>query len=176
MAKPNGPADQTPTARSPITSLSVSGFKSILSEQTLEIRPLTLIAGSNSFGKTSMLQPLLLLKQTLEAQYDPGPILLNGANVKFTSVRQFIPAVSRVGQPPPFVVAIGMASGSRFGVGFRWKAKSKKLVVTHNAYMLEHGSIKIDGSLTYDTLLEFARAGQGAAPIESGSTKFSSES
>lgn len=34
------------------------------------------------------MQPLLLLKQTLEAAYDPGPLLLDGANVRFTRARQ----------------------------------------------------------------------------------------
>ncbi len=42
-----------------------------------------------------MMQPLLLLKQTLEAPYDPGPLLLNGPNAKFTSVSQFWPSHSR---------------------------------------------------------------------------------
>jgi hypothetical protein len=37
-----------------------------------------------------MMQPLLMLKQTLEASYDPGALLLDGANVKFTSADQFL--------------------------------------------------------------------------------------
>jgi len=48
-----------------ITRLFVGGFKSIANEQAIEIRPLTILAGANSSGKSSMLQPLLLLKQTL---------------------------------------------------------------------------------------------------------------
>ncbi len=71
-----------------ITKITVCGFKSINREQSIEIRPLTILAGANSSGKSSIMQPLLLLKQTLEATYDPGPLLLNGPNVKFTSVEQ----------------------------------------------------------------------------------------
>ncbi|MBF0552818.1 MAG: AAA family ATPase, partial [Deltaproteobacteria bacterium] len=41
-------------------------------------------------GKSSIMQPLLLLKQTLEADYEPGPLLLNGPNVRFTSVDQLL--------------------------------------------------------------------------------------
>ena len=37
------------------------------------------------------MQPLLLMKQTLGASHDPGPLLLNGPNTKFTSVDQFLP-------------------------------------------------------------------------------------
>jgi len=73
-----------------ITKLSVAGFKSIAKGTTLDIRSLTLLAGANSSGKSSFMQPLLLLKQTLESPYDPGLLLLNGANVKFTSFDQIL--------------------------------------------------------------------------------------
>ncbi|MDR2704417.1 MAG: DUF3696 domain-containing protein [Planctomycetaceae bacterium] len=72
-----------------ITKLAVAGFKSIVSEIALDIKPLTLLAGANSSGKSSFVQPLLLLKQTLEASYTlPGLLLINGENVKFTSYNQ----------------------------------------------------------------------------------------
>ena len=74
-----------------IRSISVRGFKCLAEESRIEIRPLTILAGANSSGKSSIMQPLLLMKQTLEASYDPGPLLLNGPNVKLTSVDQFIP-------------------------------------------------------------------------------------
>src|SRR5712691_6925626 len=80
-----------------ISEIQVAGFKSISEEQSIEIRPLTLLAGANSSGKSSMMQPVLLLKQTLEATYDPGPLLLNGPNVKFTSADQALARV-REGQ------------------------------------------------------------------------------
>src|SRR5437764_14409677 len=73
-----------------ITRITVSGFKSINQEQVIEVRPLTLLAGANSSGKSSMMQPLLLLKQTLEASYDPGPLLLDGPNLRFRSAVEFL--------------------------------------------------------------------------------------
>src|SRR5215471_3430087 len=78
-----------------IAEIRVGGFKSISREQIIQIRPLTILAGANSSGKSSMMQPLLLLKQTLEAPYDAGPILLTGPNVKFTSAEQLL---SRIGK------------------------------------------------------------------------------
>jgi predicted ATPase len=71
-----------------ITRIIVGGFKSLAQEQSVEIRPLTILAGANSSGKSSIMQPLLLLKQTLEASYDPGALLLDGANLKFTLADQ----------------------------------------------------------------------------------------
>ena len=73
-----------------ITKIAVSGFKSLVEECTIDIRPLTILAGANSSGKSSIMQPLLMLKQTLEAPYDPGPLLLDGPNVRFTLAEQFL--------------------------------------------------------------------------------------
>lgn len=75
-----------------ITELTIEGFKSIRDKIVLPVKPLTVLAGANSSGKTSLMQPLLLLKQTLEAPYDPGPLLLNGPHVAFQRVRELIPA------------------------------------------------------------------------------------
>ena len=73
-----------------ITKIAVSGFKSLAEECTIDIRPLTILAGANSSGKSSIMQPFLMLKQTLEAPYDPGPLLLEGPNVQFTEAEQFL--------------------------------------------------------------------------------------
>ncbi len=73
-----------------ITKIAVKGFKSIAEECEIDIRPLTILAGTNSSGKSSIMQPLLMLKQTLEAPYDPGPLKIDGPNVKFTEAAQFL--------------------------------------------------------------------------------------
>ena len=73
-----------------ITKIAVKGFKSIAEECAIDIRPLTILAGANSSGKSSIMQPLLLLKQTLDAPYDPGPLLIDGPNVQFTEAAQFL--------------------------------------------------------------------------------------
>jgi predicted ATPase len=77
-----------------INSISVAGYKSLAMEQAIEIRPLTILAGANSSGESSIMQPLLLLKRTLEAQYDPGPLLLDGPNVNFTSADQIFSTIN----------------------------------------------------------------------------------
>ena len=73
-----------------ITKIAVKGFKSIAEECAIDIRPLTILAGANSSGKSSIMQPLLMLKQTLEAPYDPGPLLIDGPNARFTFAEQFL--------------------------------------------------------------------------------------
>jgi predicted ATPase len=71
-----------------ISAIGVAGFKSIRKRTEIAIRPLTILAGANSSGKSSILQPALLMKQTLEAPYDPGALLLDGPHVRFTAVDQ----------------------------------------------------------------------------------------
>ncbi len=89
-----------------ITAVSVGGFKSVAEEQRVEILPLTLLAGANSSGKSSLMQPLLLLKQTLEAGYDPGPLLLDGPHVRFSNPEQILSKIR------------GRFIGEEFKVGF----------------------------------------------------------
>lgn len=48
--------------------LSIKGFKSIHQLDEFEFAPLTMLTGINSSGKTSLVQSLLLLKQTLESE------------------------------------------------------------------------------------------------------------
>lgn len=91
-----------------ITSISVAGFKSFYEKQTIEIRPLTILAGVNSSGKSSIMQPLLLLKQTIEAPYDPGALLLDGPNVSVTRIEQ--------------VLSRGRQQAKEFTAGFRISA------------------------------------------------------
>jgi hypothetical protein len=81
-----------------ITRIAVEGFKSIANRLEIEIAPLTILAGANSSGKSSIMQPLLMLKQTLEWVSDEGPLFISGPHVKFTSADQFL---SRVGTSRP---------------------------------------------------------------------------
>lgn len=73
-----------------ITALGATNFKSLRDESRIEIRPLTILAGANSSGKSSIMQPLLLLKQTLEATYDPGVLLLSGPNVQIVAFEELL--------------------------------------------------------------------------------------
>lgn len=72
-----------------LSAITIQGFKSISERRTMSLAALNVVAGANSSGKSSFMQPLLLLKQTLEASYDPGPLLINGPNVQFTELGQF---------------------------------------------------------------------------------------
>lgn len=73
--------------------LSVEGYKSIASKQTLKFDGLTILSGANSSGKSSFMQPFLILKQTIENHYDSGSLELFGENAKLTDSTQIISRV-----------------------------------------------------------------------------------
>ncbi|WP_374087939.1 AAA family ATPase [Methylomicrobium lacus] len=73
--------------------ISIEGYKSIAQKRCLEIGGLTILSGANSSGKSSFMQPLLLIKQTLENDFDAGSLMLDGPNVKLTDSSQIISRV-----------------------------------------------------------------------------------
>jgi predicted ATPase len=75
---------------------SVSNFKAIATTRVvnedgnindkIDFKPLTVLCGANSSGKSSLLQSLLLIAQTMRHQNEDIPLILNGA---FTSLGTF---------------------------------------------------------------------------------------
>lgn len=63
----------------------LDNFKSINQEQELPFRPLTIFTGANSSGKSTILQSILLVTQTLQSPIASRSILLNGWFKKFGS-------------------------------------------------------------------------------------------
>ena len=61
----------------------LNNFKSINQEKELEFRPLTIFTGANSSGKSTILQSILLVTQTLQNQVSSNSIVLNGWFKKF---------------------------------------------------------------------------------------------
>ena len=64
------------------------------------------------------MQPLLLLKQTLEAQGDPGPLLLDGPNVRFTEAGQLLSRKPPGAVQQTFSVTMALTSGETLEVKF----------------------------------------------------------
>ena len=58
--------------------ISIENFKSIKRLRNFEIKPLTIISGTNSSGKSSFIQLLLLLKQTVELDSSKEALYLKG--------------------------------------------------------------------------------------------------
>lgn len=70
-----------------IRSVGLKGFKAFFELNDLEFKPITVLCGQNSSGKSSILQSILLMKQTRESRNFAQSLLLNGKYVHLGSIK-----------------------------------------------------------------------------------------
>jgi hypothetical protein len=139
-----------------ITGLSVAGYKSIAHAQRIEIRPLTLLCGANGSGKSSIMQPALLWKQTIEAGYDPGPLLLSGPHVRFTSFDQLLSHVSRkrgVPRRAPPELTIGVRLGEHNWIHVRYAKRGGEIAIVEMTQATRAGARSLSPSMSSEEIL-----------------------
>jgi predicted ATPase len=61
---------------------SIGGFKSFKNNTAMELAPITVFAGSNSSGKSTIIQSILMLKQTVQYGSNSRVLALNGPLVR----------------------------------------------------------------------------------------------
>lgn len=91
-----------------ITSLKVGGFKSLNRERDIKIGSLTVLAGANSSGKSSALQPILLLKQSIEDPRGSTDLVLSGGHTSFTDKSQILSNRNICSGKEPSPLTIGL--------------------------------------------------------------------
>ncbi|MGL5675882.1 MAG: AAA family ATPase [Cellulosilyticaceae bacterium] len=121
-----------------INKIWVSNYKSIKAKQEIEIKPLTILAGANSSGKSSIFQPLLILKQSLESKYDAGALLLNGPILQITDFDELVTHPKDV-------------ETSSFSIGF--SSSRRDLEITYQK-SIEDGKIDIEAIRIKDRELQ----------------------
>ena len=84
-----------------ITKWKVFNFKSIREETELDLGRLTIFAGANSSGKSTFIQSILLVAQTLAHKVGSRSVVLNGA---LTSLGQFDDLKSNGGEPDQITI------------------------------------------------------------------------
>lgn len=135
--------------------LTVEGYKAIRSRNKLRIAPLTIISGVNSSGKSSFMQPFLMMKQTLDSAFDPGPLLLHGPNIKITDHSQML---SR-GKARSDVVdgfTVGMARGD-IARTVKFVARNQQIDIAEDVITSrEGGSVALSENMTAKRKQEFA--------------------
>ncbi|HEW98934.1 MAG: hypothetical protein DRR16_25520 [Candidatus Parabeggiatoa sp. nov. 3] len=136
-----------------IAKISVRGYKSIYQEQTIDIAPLTLLAGANSSGKSSMMQPLLLLKQTLEARYNTLPLLLEGSHVKFTSTAQLFSQLGSQNGLDEFSIGIEMEDGEKVNIVYKASSQDELYVDQSIFYRPNTARYEISAGMSHEHIL-----------------------
>ena len=143
-----------------LKELRVSNFKAFGREQSAELAPITLIYGPNSAGKSSLIEALLLLKQSV----DQSPSLVtDGPDV---NVGSFVGALHR--HDIQSVLSIGASYGpsfdeGAFGLDFSFQAgpsregRQTELAIHFEGRGSESGSVRL-------TRAEGASAGLDSEP------------
>lgn len=141
-----------PNLREQDLYLSVRGFKSIRDRIELRVAPLTLISGTNSGGKSSFMQPFLLMKQTLDSGFDPGAIRLYGPNAKFTLAAQILSrGKSRGTQSDSF--SVGLRAGDHSRV-VTYREAVEGYVVDSDVVAVHSGEIRLTPDMTSEAIEE----------------------
>jgi predicted ATPase len=74
-----------------LTRLSIENFKGVRDRVEVNLRPITLLFGANSVGKSTLLQALLYFRELLERQnVDADRLLVSGASIDLGGFRQFV--------------------------------------------------------------------------------------
>jgi len=73
-----------------LKEIRIKNFKSLRDTGVLEIKPITILVGPNSSGKSSLIQFLLMIKQTAESRDYRNPLIFDGTCIKLESYRNII--------------------------------------------------------------------------------------
>src|SRR5258708_3847283 len=84
-----------------ISKWKLFNFKSVKNQTELEFGPVTIFAGANSSGKSTWIQSILLISQTLAHRIDSRSVALNGA---LTRLGQFDDLKSYGGEAEQIVI------------------------------------------------------------------------
>lgn len=140
-----------------ISNIRLKNFRNWTTEhwdQGVALRPVTLILGRNSAGKTSILQPLRLLKQTIEATDFGTQLLLDGTKADGVNLGAFADVVH------------DHDAKESVGIGFEVREKGVSVDVTFR----QINERPVIESLTYrvrDEKLEVTRGANAAYQLQS---------
>jgi len=140
-----------------ISNIRLKNFRNWTTEhwdQGVALKPVTLILGRNSAGKTSILQPLRLLKQTIEATDFGTQLLLDGTKADGVNLGAFADVVHDHDEK------------ESVGIGFEVREKGVSVDVTFR----QINERPVIESLTYrvrDEKLEVTRGANAAYQLQS---------
>jgi len=139
-----------------ITKWWIQNFKSFRDRTDLELAPITVFAGANSSGKSTIIQSMLLLKQTVQYAPPTRAIALNGPLLKlgaFNDIKNknVAPQSSSIGigwemsfEMSENLMAPDETIGPRLPVRTRWGRSS--LEVVKGEFLWELGSANASGT------------------------------
>ncbi|WP_374712349.1 AAA family ATPase [Symbiobacterium terraclitae] len=149
VGKPTWPA---------IDKITVAGFKSIRDKRSIDVAPLTVLSGANSSGKSSIMQAVLLLKQTVEAPYDPGALLLSGPNVRFTSAKQMLSVAAKPGDAAATGFSVGLGASNEYQIDLHFSTSkgTQGFSVKKSSVAYRNLHYTLTDNMEHEDLLQFS--------------------
>jgi predicted ATPase len=155
-----------------LTELSVGSFKSWKRIDKMRLAPITGLFGTNSSGKTSILQLLLMLKQTIESS-DRAQVLEFGDEKSLTNLGSFRDAVYGHEKPGAMDFSLKWKLAKQLAVKDPESKTNTLFTADRIAFQCTVGENGADrlavSSLAYDTgsqVFELKRKGQSGAKYE----------
>lgn len=121
-----------------ISKISLENFKSFKNLKDIELKNITVIAGKNSCGKSSILQSLLLLKQTLESSSE-SPLCLDGKYIKCSNIKEITYGLPPINQAR-FGYRFSMSHGEKIGFYFKNKSVDGNYLPSIDKFEIESGN------------------------------------
>jgi predicted ATPase len=130
-----------------IKKLSLYDFKGFKKLEELEIKPLTIIVGKNSCGKSSIIHSLLLLKQTLDSSYINNKLEFEGDYLQYSNIKEI-----SFGQPPinkakiEYKIEFNNNEEEKKTINFSFKHKKNNSIydVILDKFVVEENGEKLD--------------------------------
>src|SRR4051812_6868941 len=106
-----------------LSGLILENFKAFGKRQTIPMAPITLLFGANSAGKSSILQSLLLLQQTMQHRGLANYLEFKGRLTDLGSFREMVfdRDLTRLVEIAPLVNTADYSARSRLGLGFCYR-------------------------------------------------------
>jgi predicted ATPase len=146
-----------------IKSLALTNFKSIgktliadgedITEGKLDFKPLTIFCGKNSSGKSTVLQSILLLAQTLQNSVPSQTFVLNGPMVKLGSVNDIKSEFADLKKKDEIVINMGFSfmKPVEQEIGNKFEAVEEKILIKslseHYKYFLSNSLNEIEKAI-----------------------------
>lgn len=139
-----------------LDAITLENFKAFKKLDNLPIKPITILCGTNSSGKSSILQSILMLKQTLESVNPNQTLLLNG---RFTKLGAFEDVIYQ--KKEENVVKIGLKFNNDIFYGFdsdflsTYFENERDAAQLNIEYKIINGQLSLNSFVIEDLILNY---------------------
>lgn len=127
-----------------IEYLEIENFKAFSQRQRLKMAPLTLIYGPNSSGKSSIIQSIMMIRQTILSKQRDGVIVTSGDNIHLGDFKSLV-----YSQDISKNISFSFVYKNNINAKDYYQETSKKILFSNNDHRTLELSINLVNGLSY---------------------------